>query len=67
MDLDPLVEQAPQPPEADRPAPVAQHTRAHVRVGGVDRDVERRKVLVDDPFEVDLGEAGQRRKVAVEK
>ena len=63
----PWSSRAAQPPQADGAPPVAQHAGAHVGVGGVDRDVERRQALVDHPLEVDLREPGQRRKVAVEE
>ena len=65
--LDVVVEQGPQPAQARGAPPVAQQVGAHVGVGGVDADVQRRQPLGDDPLEVGLGEAGQRREVAVEE
>ena len=65
--LDPVVEQRPQPAQA-HPAPrVAQHAAADLGIGGVDAHVERRQPLGHDPLEVGLGEAGQRREVAVQE
>ena len=40
---------------------------AHLGVGGVDADVQRRQALGDHPLEVGLGEAGQRREVPVQE
>jgi len=44
-----------------------QHARAHVDVGGVHRDVQRRQALADDALEAAAAEAGQRDVVAVEE
>ena len=67
MDLDPVLEQGPQPTQT-RPAPrVAQHRRANRRVRGMNRDVQRSEPLLDHPGEVEFGEAGQCREVAVEE
>ena len=66
-DLDPVVEQRPQPAQARRPAAVAQHRRPQLGVGRVDRHVQRRQPLGDHPLEVGLGEPGQRREVAVQE
>ena len=65
--LDAGVEQQREPAQARRAAPVAQQPRADVGVGGVDAHVERAEPLGDDPFEVGLGEAGERREVPVEE
>ena len=40
---------------------------AHVGIGGVDAHVQRAEPLGDDPLEVGLGEAGERREVPVEE
>ena len=67
VNLDTVVQEAAQPPEADGPASVAQHGRADVGVGGVDRDVKGRQPLVDHPLEVHFRETRERREVAVEE
>ena len=67
MHLDAVLEEQAQPSQARRAAPVAQHLGAQVGIGGMDRDVQRREPLLDDPLEVELGEPCQRREVAVEK
>ena len=67
VDLDAVVEQAAQPPQAHGAAAVAEHAGAHDRVGSVYRDIERREPLLEHPLEVGLGETGQCREVAVEE
>ena len=59
VDLDAVVEQGAEPPQARRPAPVAQHGGADLGVGGVDGHVQRRQALEQHPLEVELGEAGE--------
>ncbi len=66
-DLDAVVEQGPQPAQARRAPAVAQHRRPQLGIGRVDRDVQRRQALGDDPFEIGLGEPGQRREVPVQE
>ena len=65
--LDAVVEKTPQPTQAHRSPAVAKHAGADLGVGSVDRDVQRRQALVDDTFEVRLGEAGEGREVAIEE
>ena len=62
-----MVEEHPQPPQARAAPAVAQHLGALTRIGGVDAHVEGAESLGDDPLEVGLGEAGQRREVAVQE
>ncbi len=66
-DLDAVVEQGPQPAQARRAPAVAQHRRPQLGIRRVDRDVQRRQALGDDPLEVGLGEPGQCREVPVEE
>ena len=65
--LDAVVEQGPQPAQARRRRAGSQHPGAHLGVGGVDADVQRRQALGDHPLEVGLGEAGERGEVPVEE
>ena len=67
VDLDAVVEEHPQPPQARAAPTVAQHLGALARIGGVDAHVERTESLGYDPLEVGLSEARQRREVAVEE
>ena len=62
-----MVEEGPQPAQARRTPPVAQHAGPHVGVGGVDAHVERGQAIGDDALQVQLGEASQRREVPVEE
>ena len=66
-DLDAVVEQGAQPAQARGAPRVAQHAGPQLRIGGVDADVQRRQTFRDDPFEVGLGEAGQRGEVPVQE
>ena len=65
--LDLVVEQRPQPPQAHAAPRVLEHPVAHVVVGGVDRHVQRRQALGDDPLEIGLGEPGERGEVPVQE
>ena len=65
--LDPPVEQGSQPPQAGRPAAVAQQVGPDVGIGGVDGDEQRAEVLGEHPLEIHLREAGQGGEVAVEE
>ena len=62
-----VVEQGAQPAQAHRSAPVAQHVGAQVRIGAVDRHVQRGEALGHHPFEVGLGEPGERGEVPVQE
>ena len=65
--LDAAVEQRREPPQAGRATTVAQQARPQIGVGGVHAHVERAELLGEHTLEVGLGEAGQRREVAVEE
>ncbi len=65
--LDPAVEEDAQPPQARRTLRVPEHARPHLGVGGVDGHEERAEPLLQHPLGIELGEAGQRREVPVEK
>ena len=67
MDLNTVVEQVAQPPKAHGPALVAQHFVAHERVGCMNRNVERRQILGDDPLQVGFGKAGEGREISVQE
>jgi hypothetical protein len=67
VDLDAVVEQEPEPPQAGGAPPVAQQPGPQVRIGGVDAHVEGAEPLVDDPLQIGLGETGQGCEVSVEK
>ena len=64
---DAVVEQRPQPPQAHPATGVLEHPVAHLVVGRVDADVQRREAFGDDTLEVGFGEAGQGREVAVQE
>jgi hypothetical protein len=65
--LDATVQERPQPAQACGAPAVAEHAGAHLGVGRVDRDEQRREPFGQDPFEVRLGEAGEGREVAVQE
>ena len=67
MHGDVVVEQQPQPPQRRGAPAVLQQIGPHLGIGGVDAHVQGRQALGDHPFQVGLGEAGQRGEVPVEE
>ncbi len=67
VDLHAVVEQRPQPPQRGGASTVAEHPRAHLGIGGVDGDEQRRQPLGHDPLEVALREPGEGGEVPVQE
>ena len=67
VDLDVVIEQRPQPSQAVGPAPIAKHARSHIGISRMNGNIEGRQSLGDHSLEVGLGEAGERREVAVQE
>ena len=66
-DFDPVVEECSKPAQTHPAARILQHPVPDVVVGCVNRHVQRRQSLGNDPFQIGFGEAGKGREVAVEK
>ena len=62
-----MIQQRPKPAQAGGAAPVPQHSGPHVRIGGVDRDVERTEAFLHDPRQIEFGEPRERGEVAVQE
>ena len=67
VDLDAAVQEGAQPPQAGGAAAVAEQVGTDVGVGGVDGDEQGAEALGEHPFEVHLGEAGERGEVPVQE
>ena len=65
--LHPMVQQRTQPAQARGTPPVPQHGSTHLRVGGVDADIQRAQSFGHHTFEVGFGEAGEGGEVPVQE